>query len=86
MYEFQNDIVLDAAVNGEERKGFKGFGGIVAIVNDYIKDGVHSEVNIESKTKRDITKHAKFKSYSSLDLVSGSKAARERGMPTQACV
>lgn len=70
VFEFKNDIVLDAAANGEDRKGFKGFGGYLAIVNDYIKDGAPSEVNIEFRTKRDITKHTKFTTYSSLDLVS----------------
>ncbi len=67
--EFKEDILLDAAANGEDKKGFKGFGSYSAIVNDYIKDGSHSEVNIEFKTKCDILKFAKFKDYASLDLV-----------------
>ena len=67
--EFKEDILLDAAANGENKKGFKGFGSYSAIVNDYIADGSHSEVNIEFKTKCHIRKFAKFKDYASLDLV-----------------
>lgn len=70
MTEFEDDIVQDAAVNGQEKNGFKGFGGYLAIVNDYIKDGSHSEVNIEFRTKRDVLKYRRFEAYASLDLVS----------------
>lgn len=73
--EFKEDILLDAAANGEDKKGFKGFGSYSAIVNDYIMDGSHSEVNIEFKTKCDIRKFAKFKDYAALDLVRESFAA-----------
>eukprot|EP00903_Cladosiphon_okamuranus_P014587 g13528.t1 len=69
--EFQNNVVLEESNNNaDERGGFRGFGSFLAIVNDYIKDGAHSEVNIEFKTKRDITRHAKYMSYTSLDLES----------------
>lgn len=68
MFEFQSDLV-DAAAVGEGKNGFKGFGGFLAIVNDYIKAGSHSEVNIESRTKSEIMKYSKFKDYSLLDLV-----------------
>lgn len=47
---------------------FKGFGGYLAIVNDFIRDTSHLEVNINSTTKRDILSYAKFEVYSSLDL------------------
>lgn len=56
-------------VGEESGKGFGGFGGHLAIVNDYIKDGSHSEVNIASRTKRDIMRYTKFKDYALLRLV-----------------
>ena len=62
---FKHKTLIEAARN--ERK-FKGFGGYVAIVNDYIADGSHSEVNIDSRTKQDILSCRKFEVYSSLDL------------------
>lgn len=68
MLECQNDIEAAAAVD-ETRDGFIGYGGFLAIVKDYIMDGSHSEVNIESRTKRDITKHPNREDYTLLDLV-----------------
>lgn len=68
VFEFWNGIECAATID-EGKKGFKGFGGFLAIVNDYIKGGAHSEVNIESRTKRDTTKHSKFNAYAQLDLV-----------------
>ena len=67
--EFKEAILLDAAVHGEDGKGFKGFGNYSTIVNDYIEDGSHSEVNIEFKTKCHIRKFAQFQEYASLDQV-----------------
>ncbi|CAM9594329.1 unnamed protein product [Scytosiphon promiscuus] len=71
VYEFK-DLLDD--VGEESGKGFGGFGGHLAIVNDYIKDGSHSEVNIASRTKRNIMRYNKFKDYALLSLV------REMGM------
>lgn len=63
-------------VGGEETgRGFGGFGGHLAIVNDYIKDGSHSEVNIASRTKRDIMRYTKFKDFALLSLVRDGLAA-----------
>lgn len=67
---------MDAALVGEEKDRFKGFGGFLAIVNDYIKAGSHSEVNLESRTKGDIQKYSKFKAYALLDLVREERQGR----------
>ncbi|CAM9672494.1 unnamed protein product [Ectocarpus sp. 8 AP-2014] len=64
--EFKDLIAGSAAEENE--KSFGGFGGYLAIVNDYIKDGSHSEVNIASTTKRSIMKHMKFTAYAALQL------------------
>jgi len=76
--EFKEDLLLDNASNGKDKKSFKGFGSYFAIVNDYIKDGSNSEVNIAFKTKDDIRKFAKFKDYASLDLVREVVVGRQR--------
>lgn len=62
---FKRETLIEAE---RSEKRFKGFGGYVAIVNDYIADGSHSEVNIDSRTKQDILSFRKFEVYSSLDL------------------
>lgn len=81
--EFKNDLVLGAAANDNNNektttKYFGGFGGYLAIVNDYIKDCSHSEVNIDSKKKRDILQFANFKAYTMLDLVRELERVRDR--------
>ena len=78
--DFKNEVVLGA--EGDEKGGgFKGFGGFLAVVNDYIKDGSHSEVNVAFRTKRDILEYARFDAYSSLELVrdGGSDGRSLRG-------
>lgn len=73
--EFKKDLALDAAAAREKAgkesttKVFGGFGGYLAVVNDHIKDGSFYEINIDSRNKRDIMKHANFKDYAMLDLV-----------------
>lgn len=70
------DLIADSA--GEENeKSFGGFGGYLAIVNDYIKDGSHSEVNIASTTKRSIMQYMKFTAYAALQLVRGGRETLE---------
>ncbi|CAM9904560.1 unnamed protein product [Hapterophycus canaliculatus] len=64
---FEFKAMLDDMSENTDR-GFGGFGGHLAIVNDYIKDGSHSEVNIASRTKRDITRYTKFKDFALLSL------------------
>ncbi|CAM9958917.1 unnamed protein product [Pylaiella littoralis] len=72
--EFKKDLALDAAAAREKAgkesttKVFGGFGGYLAVVNDHIKDGSFYEINIDSRNKRDIMKHANFKDYAMLDL------------------
>ena len=73
---FKNQVLLEA----ESDKGariFKGYGGYLAIVNDYINDGSHSEVNIDSRTKHGILEYTTFAAYSALTLVRESERERE---------
>ncbi|CAB1096751.1 unnamed protein product [Ectocarpus sp. CCAP 1310/34] len=44
-----------------------GLGDVVAMVNEYIKDGAPSEINIGSDTKHDIMELAKVEAFASLD-------------------
>ncbi|CBJ33074.1 hypothetical protein Esi_0415_0001 [Ectocarpus siliculosus] len=58
-----------------------GLGDVAAMVNEYIKDGAPSEINIGSDTKHDIMELAKVEAFTSLDqdarrLIFG-KAERE---------
>ena len=62
--EFKSDILSEA--EGDARL-FKGFGAYVSIVNDYIKEGSHWEVNVSSKAKIDILRHTTFVTYKALD-------------------
>lgn len=79
VFDFKNEVLLEAEESDERARIFKGFGGYLAIVNDYIADGSHSEVNIDFRTKQDILKCAKFAVYSSLDMVRESEGGeRER--------
>lgn len=63
--EFNEYVLLEAEMDA---KKFKGFGGYVAIVNDYIRDSSHSEVNIDSRTKKEILKWCTFDAYSTLNI------------------
>ena len=70
--DFKKEVLLEA--NSDERaRIFKGYGGYLAIINDYINDGSHSEVNIDSRTKSGILEYATFDLYSALDVVRQSK-------------
>lgn len=80
VFEFKNELLLLEAGSDERARTFKGFGGYLAIVNDYIKDGSHSEVNIDSRTKRDILAFATFNIYSSLDTVRQIRGGDTREM------
>lgn len=62
--DFKNTLMIEAE-SGDNR--FKGFGAYLAIVNDYIDNGSHSEVNINSKTKHDILQWRSFCDYVVLD-------------------
>lgn len=67
VFEFKNDPALDH--EGDNKVGmFKGFGSFLGVVNDYIRDGSHSEINIGSKTKQGILDKATFQVYSSLNF------------------
>ncbi|CAM9515470.1 unnamed protein product, partial [Ectocarpus fasciculatus] len=76
--EFRGVIVegpVDGDANGsaEEQKEApmhtSGLGDATAIVNEYIKAGAPSEINIGSDTKHDIMELAKFEAFASLDQV-----------------
>lgn len=69
VFDFKKEVLLETAGHDEARS-FKGFRAYLAIVNDYIKDGSLSEVNIDSRTKRDILGCTTFNVYSSLGMVS----------------
>lgn len=63
--EFKESVLVEVET---ECKNFKGFGAYIAIVNDYIQDGSHSEVNIDSYTKQEILKWCTFDAYSMLSV------------------
>ncbi|CAN0183965.1 unnamed protein product, partial [Ectocarpus sp. 12 AP-2014] len=50
-----------------------GLGDVATIVNEYIKDGAPSEINIGSDTKHDIMELAKVEAFASLDQVSSKE-------------
>ena len=66
--DFKKEVLLEAK-SDERARIFKGYGGYLAIINDYINDGSHSEVNIDSRTKSGILEYATFDLYSALDVV-----------------
>ncbi|CAN0312324.1 unnamed protein product, partial [Ectocarpus sp. 8 AP-2014] len=51
----------------ERRRGEGGTNTHEAMVNEYIKDGAPSEINISSTTKHDIMELAKIEAFASLD-------------------
>ncbi|CAB1099917.1 unnamed protein product [Ectocarpus sp. CCAP 1310/34] len=74
--EFRGVIVegpVDGDANGsaeEENEApthTSGLGDVATMVNEYIKDGAPSEINIGSDTKRDIMELAKVEAFASLD-------------------
>ncbi|CAM9641314.1 unnamed protein product, partial [Ectocarpus sp. 12 AP-2014] len=74
--EFRGVIVegpVDGDANGsaeEENEApthTSGLGDVAAMVNEYIKDGAPSEINIGSNTKHDIMELAKVEAFASLD-------------------
>ncbi|CBJ33536.1 hypothetical protein Esi_0508_0010 [Ectocarpus siliculosus] len=88
--EFRGVIVegpVDGDANGsaeEEQEApvhTSGLGDVAAMVNEYIKDGAPSEINIGSDIKHDIMELAKVETFASLDqdarLLIFVKAERE---------
>ncbi|CAN0262453.1 unnamed protein product [Ectocarpus sp. 12 AP-2014] len=82
--EFRGVIVeglVDGDANGsaeEENEAptrTSGLGDVAAIVNEYIKDGAPSEINIGSDTKHDIMELAKVEAFASLDQILREAAA-----------
>lgn len=65
MEEFES--LFHAADSGEEGKDF--YEEFIAIVNEYIKDNSNSEVNIDSRTKKQTLEYEGRSSYASLDVV-----------------
>jgi len=65
--EFRSDPCLNG--DGDEKVGtFRGFGSFQGIINDYIREGSHSELNIDSKTRHAILEMSAFEVYSSLGM------------------
>lgn len=63
--DFKKSVSVEAEIDATH---FKGFGSFIAIVNDYIRHGSHSEVNIDSKTRQAILQWCVFDAYSILSV------------------
>lgn len=67
--EFQGSVY--AALNNVVEDGKDCYDEFVGIVNEYIKDNSNSEINIDSRTKKNIMGFEERSSYASLDVVRG---------------